>query len=253
MSLFHSIQAWRSKVGIRTRHETSRRGFTLMEVLTVLTIMAVLAAVSLPAVSSFTSAGRTNQALASLAGEFAIAREYAVTQNTFVWVAFSSWTNSTGQKELSVAVVGSQDGTDPASGSSGWTQFSYGTVPAQGLGLVSKIITIPQLELANAGSFTTTQIPSLPTVTPAVSSSSNSMPSSSSSFFSMNVPGTGPQTFTQAVEFLPDGEARNGAGTINVVEIDVQPLRGGSSLPDNKNVAAVRINGLTCEATIYRP
>jgi prepilin-type N-terminal cleavage/methylation domain-containing protein len=246
-------RGFRAKVSMNFTGKNSCRGFSLIELLIVLSLMALLTALSAPAVFSLSSSGRTNQAITSLAGALEIARQYAVAQNTYTWVAFSETTDASGQKLLVVAIVGSQDGTDPAAGSNSWSQYNYGPVPGPGLALVNKVITFPQVELQDAASFSSSQIPGLPDVQPPVSSGSNSVATSSSGFFTINLPGVGTQTFTQAIEFLPDGEARNGVGAIDVVDIDMQPVEGGGAVPNNKNVAVLRVNGLTGEAAIYRP
>jgi hypothetical protein len=56
--------------------------------------------------------------------------------------------------------------------------------------------------------------------------------------------------FTQAIEFTPSGQARNGGGPVDVIDVDLQPQKG--TVNDPKNVAVLRVNGLTGETAVYR-
>jgi prepilin-type N-terminal cleavage/methylation domain-containing protein len=227
-----------------------QRAFSLVEMLVVISIMAILTAIAAPSLMGPTSSGRMNKNLLKLSGLLEEARQYAIAQNTYVWVAFEPGTDATGAKTLSVALVASNDGTDPASPSS-WSGNSYGTVPSAQMGLVSKIVTLNQFSLSDAGTYGTAILPSLPATPTPVSSPANSLASNSSGFFNLQIPGTsGLQTFTEAVEFTPTGEARNGSNPVDLVELDCQPQRGTSS--DTNNVAVIRVNGLTGESIIYR-
>jgi type II secretory pathway pseudopilin PulG len=224
--------------------------------LVVISIMALLTAIAAPALMGPTSSGRMNSNLLQLSGLLEQARQYAIAQNTYVWVAFAPGTDSTGLKTLSVALVVSNDGTDPASPSS-WAGYSYGTAPSPQFSLISKIVTLRQISLLNAGTFGTTVMPSLPTTPAPVTSTGNSVAGMNSSgsgigtYFNLQIPGTATtQTFTEAVQFTPTGEVRNGSNPVDLVELDCQPEKGTSA--DTNNVAVIRVNGLTGESVIYR-
>jgi Tfp pilus assembly protein FimT len=222
----------------------------LVELLAVIAIMVILAFVSLPALTSLLGSGNTNQNISQLNGILELAREYAVANNTYVWVAFSPATGSGGVSSLSVAVLGSNDGTDPASSSSapwGNANCSYGTVPNSEISLVNKVIILQQISLQNAGTYAVNSLPA----TPAVTSTANSVASSSHGFFSMTLPGGSTAVnFTQGIEYLPTGQARNASGPINVIDLDVDPQMG--TVSQTKNAAVVRLNGLTGEPVVYR-
>jgi prepilin-type N-terminal cleavage/methylation domain-containing protein len=227
-----------------------QRGFTLVEMLVVISTVALLTVIAAPALIGPTSSGRMNSNLLQLSGLLEQARQYAIAQNTYVWVAFAPGTNSTGLKTRSVALVASNDGTDPASPSS-WAGNSYGTVPNAQIGLISNIITLRQISLLNAGTFGASVMPSLPATPAPVTSTANSVASNSSGFFELQIPGTSAaQAFTEAVEFTPTGEVRNGSNPVDLVDLDCQPERGTSA--DANNVAVIRVNGLTGESVIYR-
>ena len=227
----------------------ARKAFSLVELLVVIAIIAILTAAGGPAISALTSSGTANQNISQLSGILEQAREYAVAQNTYVWVAFYPSTAANGSKQVSVAVVASADGSDPASNSnSAWQEYSYGAVPSSTLSLVSKIVTLKQVSLQSAGAFT---FPSLP-ATPSVADPINSVASNSNAgFFTINLPGVGASTsFTQAVEFTPSGQARNSASPVDVIDVDLKPQKG--TVDDSSNVAVLRISGLTGETAVYR-
>lgn len=224
-----------------------QKAFTLVELLAVISAMAIMAAIAVPSLMGLTSSGRMNQNLLELSGLLEEARQYALAQNTYVWVAFLSRTDSNGIKTLSVAVLASKDGIDPASPAS-WVTNPYGDVPNAQIGLVGKIITLRQISLLPAATLTSAQIPDLPAAPAPINGVANS-----SGFFNLQIPGTSaPQAFTQALQFTPSGEARNGINPVDLVELDLEPQKG-NAIPDQDNVAVIRVNGLTGESVIYRP
>ncbi len=226
-----------------------------MELLVVISVIAILSAAGGPAISALTSSGSADQNISQLSGILEQAREYAVSQNTYVWVAFYNSTAPNGSSQVSVAVVASTDGTDPAgaSGVSTWQTYPYGTVPGEGLALINKIVTLKQLNIKSA-----TQViapASLPVVTPPVTSTANSIndgtTNNSTGLFSIQVPGSSvTSSFIPGVQFTPSGQARNSSSPVNVIDLDLQPQKG--TVNDAKNVAVLRMNGLTGETVVYR-
>jgi prepilin-type N-terminal cleavage/methylation domain-containing protein len=220
---------------------SQKKGFTLVELLTVISIMAVMAAISIPSVFSLTSSGKMNQTTSELGGILEQARQYAAAQNTYVWVTFNTQTTNNIDL-LTVAVVASTDGTDPTITS------STATVPSTGLNLISKIRTFQQVQLKTAGTFPANQVASLPT-TP-VTGAPNAL--SGSDTFNVQIPGnTTTSAFTQSIEFTPSGEARNTSSPIDIIEFGLEPAVN-SSIPNPLNVAVVRVNGITGQAIVYR-
>jgi prepilin-type N-terminal cleavage/methylation domain-containing protein len=228
-----------------------RSAFTLVEMLVVLVIMAILSVLAAPAISSLLSGKNATRNISELSDTLELARQYATANNTYVWVAFYPNTGSDNTHSLSVAVLASNDGTDPESTTStpwGTTGCNYGTVPSSEISLVSKVTTLKQISLQNAGSFSVDTLPATPTVTASV----NSLVTSSSGLFNMALPGAStPVEFTEGVEFLPSGQVRNSSSPINVIDLDVQPQTGSAS--QTQNVAVLRINGLTGQTVVYRP
>jgi type II secretory pathway pseudopilin PulG len=208
--------------------------------LVVIAVIASLVSLAVPSIGSIFGGAKVNQTITELGGLLEQARQYAVAQNTHVWVLFN--TDTVGSIDtLSIAVVASKDGTDPG---------SYGTVPSDNFTLISKMRTFPQFQLKNAGYFTSDKIPLLP-LSPPVSDSANNLSASKS--FSIKPPGNaGSVTFDRSLEFTPGGEARNASNPIDIIEFGLQPAKT-SSTPDANNVVVMRVNGLTGQTLVYRP
>jgi prepilin-type N-terminal cleavage/methylation domain-containing protein len=230
---------------IRLKYARVKAGFTLIELLLVLAIISILSVLSVLAISSLQGSGNMNKNISALSGSLELAREYAVSKNTYVWVAFYPSSASNGLNLLSVAVLASNDGSDPASATPSWATYNYGTVPTSEISLINKIVTLQQISMLNAASLSPNSLPT----TPAVTSGANSI--ATGNFFALALPGTpAPVTFTQAIEFLPTGQVRNSSNPVDAIDLDVQPEKG--NVQDTKNIAVLRINGLTGQTVVYR-
>jgi prepilin-type N-terminal cleavage/methylation domain-containing protein len=93
------------------------KGFTLMEMLVVLAIISVLSALAIPALVSLMQARNLTQNIDQLSGMLEVARNEAITRDTYVWVGIQSMT-ANGNSGLQVAAVASIDGTGNNTGSS---------------------------------------------------------------------------------------------------------------------------------------
>lgn len=230
-------------------HRTSmveNSGFSLTELLVVIGIVTLLALISIPSIGALSSANRVGQTISTIAGVLEQAREYAVAQNTHVWVGFN--VDNT-QNTITMVVVASKDGTNLAEA----LPVNLGLAPSSTLDLVYRPQTFKQMALKEAGdgtvqSYFTT--PLLPT-----SDSSNALCSGVS--VSVKIPGyTAATAFTRLLQFTPSGGVRNGTGTINLVEFGLQPrptAQASNNSAGAANVCVVRVNGVTGQTRVYRP
>jgi prepilin-type N-terminal cleavage/methylation domain-containing protein len=217
------------------------KGFTLVELLVVMAIITLLAALAGPGIIAMVKAPKIDQAVTSCTSALEWARQYAVANNTYTWVAFyQDNTDATGSK-VYIAILASADGTDPTAG------FTVtGTVPAANYNLLYKITAFPQISLESAGANTWS---GLSTPTPTPSSLANNVVN-----FSLNVPAKGAsEQFNQVLQFSPAGEARVSSGLVSLIELGLSPVKGPSNSLDTHNVAVLRVAGMTGQATLYRP
>lgn len=216
----------------------SREAFSLIELLTVMGVIGLLMSVAVPALSNLTKGSQMNQALVEVTESLEQARQYAVAQNTYVWVAFNNVAASQGADEqVRMAVLVSRSGGDLAA----WGVDDTTSTTAQ-TQLVARPRTFNQVKLSNAGTFSRSQIASLP---------EGAVDSLGVANFKIKVPGGQNESFTRAIQFTPSGEARTTANMAGMVELGLQPTRAKEA--DAYNVAVVRVNGLTGQTRLFRP
>lgn len=229
---------------MKLRPQKPGSGFTLVELLVVIAIMSVLVALAIPALTSMAKGNQMNQALIELSGTLEQARQYAISRNTYVWVAMRPNPTGANGDELSVAVLSSKTGTDP----SPWS--SYGSVPNDQIDLATRVRTFDQIRLEEAGTFTSSDIPGLSGKT--TTSASKNSPADNTASFRIKLPGaSGTTDFTRVIQFTPNGEARVSSNVIDVIEFGLRPTRGKSG--EQNNVAVLRVNGLTGQTSVFRP
>lgn len=221
----------------RTRPDNQIAGaFSIVELLTVMGMIALLLSMAVPAVSSILKGSQMTQALTEVSGLLEQARQYAIAQNTYVWVAFNDAPTAT-DAQLRVVVLASKSGTEiPTWGMDDATAVTSLTR------LLNRVKTFKQVKWNQANTFGTAQIASLP---PAIADNPGA------ANFTIMVPGDGAKIFDKAIEFTPSGEARTSMSMAGIVEFGLQPTRGLA--PDPANVAVVRVNGLTGQSAIFRP
>lgn len=222
----------------RTRHQNAdrTRAFTLLELLTVLGIMALVSIASVPAVSALTKSSKINQAMSQITGTLEQARQYAVANNTYTWVAFYQDNNSTDGSKVHVATLGSKDGTDPTDG------FTMGgSVDMEKVIPLNRNASFAQVQLKQAGANAWPTLPAVPAVY-----------LSNTVSFGVNIPGKGVTAFNQVVQFTPAGEAKVSPGIPSVIELGLRPVHAGNA-ENADNIAVIRIAGMTGQTRLFRP
>jgi Tfp pilus assembly protein FimT len=210
--------------------------FTILELLTVIGIMALVSVASMPAVSALTKSSKINQAMSQITSTLEQARQYAVANNTYTWVAF--YQDSTAQEgsEVYVATLGSRDGTDPTDGFT-----TGGNVDMSRVIPLNRNASFAQVQLKQPGA---NSWPALPSVTASQLAGNVT--------FRINIPGKGETSFDQVIQFTPAGEARVSPGLPSVIELGLRPELGGN-VADANNIAVIRVAGMTGQTRLFRP
>jgi len=217
--------------------------------LVVIAVIGVLAGASVPALSGLTRSGNTNRAIVGVAGALDLARQYAVSKNTYTWVVFAANPSATGGASLYATILGSRDGSNTADGASPVNldvKTTYDLGVAQGnIEMLQKIVVLPNAMIAPLAN------------SPAPSDVTPSGPNTKVSF---HFPGSASESAKflnehpdsqRVVQFNPTGQARVSSSMSRRVEIGLKPMKG--AVADEVNVAAIQIDGGTGQTQVYRP
>jgi prepilin-type N-terminal cleavage/methylation domain-containing protein len=218
--------------------QRSRRGFTLVELLTVIAIMALMTGAAVSAVSAIKDAGSLTRGASDLTGTLDQARSYAMANNTYVFVGLTERDGVNpdleGQGQVIVTIKGSRNGT---------RDFGTGGANLQEL---TKIRRLENLRIAD-GLPNTGEL-SRPAVTDSyrVGNEAFAAPESISA--------RGYQ-FTKIIQFDPRGAASVPSSTPMIpqwIEIGLAPVRGPAA-EGGENCAVLVLDGVTGSTKIYRP
>jgi prepilin-type N-terminal cleavage/methylation domain-containing protein len=218
----------------------SSAGFSLIELLMVLAVISLVMTFAASGISSMFHADQFDESLSTLTGLMDRAREAAVADNRYVWVAFTANpASSSPAAGVGVTILESLDGTDTLNNfTSGTSSSPLAISSANDLRVILPLQHLAGVDIMNAGTVTLSNAPSV-----TAASIPGSMDLTTSG-------GATPSTFTRVVEFAPDGEARLATGTWdNWIEFDLQSSISTSS-PDK---AVARLSTLTGRLTVYRP
>lgn len=215
-----------------------RRAFSLIELLAVIAIMGVLITLSTIGWQSMSASGKFSKAVYDIVGIIEQARAHAIAQNTYVWVVlYENAPANQGPTEVYVAVLSSNDGTDPFK----WAGAVQ--LPSDDLTPLSRLLCLKGVHLQNTDLFAAPTDASLPAQTPdfrcTAPTELGSVTLSSAS------PGYG------VIQITPNGAARNGLNPLESIWIGLQPSYSASKFDANQS-SSVEINGFTGMATVHR-
>lgn len=213
----------------------SRKGFSLVELLCVITIVSILASVTGPAIIGMISGDQLTNNAYQLSGIAQQARTTAMSQHTYVWLSFYSYTNSGAPAVMAATVQINSGLAEQPSASGGNFRF------------VSKPVILRNTSVAAATAYTSLTGVVLP-------NTDVSLPPSSTPYsFQMSVPGNSSATFTDCIVFGPDGQVYlpDNTGAISAPTAIVG--MGINASPSHTlRTAAIQIRGLSGQVSVFR-
>jgi prepilin-type N-terminal cleavage/methylation domain-containing protein len=210
------------------------RGFTLTELLLVICIMVLLASAITTGFNSISQARGVTEAAEQISGAVDLARNEAVTRQTYVWLALQP-TNTNGNSSLIVGVFYSKDGS------------SATNTNGSNLASVVKPLVIEKVALTNASALN---------LGGYLTAGSTDLYSSTAAGFSFQSGKANNFTNCMSLTFMPLGEVTTqlspGAsdGFIPYIMIGLQGMRGMSAMSNND--IAIGIDGSVGVPSIIR-
>jgi len=193
---------------------TRTHAFSLIELLVVIAIISLLTTLTIPAVGSINSASKRTQFLSTFSNVLETARQYAVANNTYVWVAFGEKDNN-----LYTATVSSRSGLSQGYGPAEiWNNQTINLQNADDFSLISRVVKLGEYTISSA---------------PADFSSQPG--------FQTTAGGTGSLLLSRSVQFSPSGEARVAPGLRGDMVFAAKAVQGQFADREEKIV----VNGLT--------
>ena len=228
----------------------ARRGFSLVELLTVLVIISILSALAFAAFTSLGKSDSFNNATSTISTLLEQARAYAMANNTYVFVGIeetngsqpASGPQSAGIGRVAIQAFAALDGTM--------------NLTASNLTAIDRLQVLNNVDLPAALSATSGTLPNRPTADYFLGSNIFPAVSSSSAITSRNF------SFTKIIAFDSLGVVHVPAATpptgFQYIEIDVQPANGSTVLDTSANVSAypnvsaIEVDATNGVVTVYR-
>lgn len=219
--------------------------FSLVELLSVIAVISLLTSMLVPAVSNLARGNDMSRAVSGVAGTLDLAREYAVSQNTYTWVVMAGSSEKGG---IRAVILGSKDGSNTADGVTtvdlDGTQAYDLSSTGGNIVLLRRAALFPNVTI---GKLLSSPAPATPASVEMNDDVSFRFASSSSdvlSFLNAN------PTAQRIVQFSPNGQARVSGSLVQSIELGVKSLKG--TTPDEVNACAIRLSGLTGQTQVYR-
>jgi len=244
---------------------TRRSGFSLVELLVVMGIIVLMAALVIPAMNTIKGGGDITKTASDLSDLIQQARAYAMGNNTYVYLGLKEvdqmaggYTDGKGQ--IIAAIIASKTGQRPFAtpGSATPTDLSNSTNDITALSRLQRFdnthLAGGMGELNNAGGMTNV-------ATAPYAADLGATDAATTFEWPVGGSGTSSTKFTKVIEFDPQGVARlqsNGVTSLDQIqgwiEIPLQPSKGSAGVAANeKNAAAVQVDGMTGNVQIFRP
>jgi type II secretory pathway pseudopilin PulG len=215
-----------------------RGGFSLIELMVVMTIIITVGAMSMPLTSSLISSNKVERSLRILSGTLEQARQYALARNTYVWVAFTDSTPGDPKSGPTMVVLEARDGVDALN----WSTVPVSLAGNADIAMVGMMQQLTSVQLTDAGKLAVTGMPAITGTLKSLQPVNLTMPR----------PGGASLTFTRAIQFTPDGQARVQFYT-TAIELGLQPAAIKANAPQSGNVAVLRLGTYTGKLQVYRP
>ena len=226
----------------------NRRGFSLTELMVVMGIIAMILGFAAPAIVGVLKGKKVEQAIGALSGILESARMDAITQNSYYWTGVAAVPKSkpttSGQDELWVMTFRATKGEN--------------RVPTEATSIIPTSI-LQRIE--GVGLVKKADLPSV--VSASVPDTAVDMSASTASSIPLKwggAGGTGDMTFDKLVLFTPRGEALLETGSAGALPLPEQYLLfglgrtvEGKLIPNEKDLAAVLISGITGRVNVVRP
>jgi prepilin-type N-terminal cleavage/methylation domain-containing protein len=268
---------WQANNAARIREPS---GFTFVELLVVIALIGVLMVLVTPAFTSIKSAGDVTNAAYRIRDALEQARNYAMANNTYVWVGFyeedgsvpsATPTATPGTGRVVISIVASKDGTTIYNANSSSNPDPIDPTRLIQVGKLVKVENI-HLPLFAVGSGTGDTFDTRATLQfdpggvgyndsrfGEINLSGNQSAPITNSQFPFQYPVGNPApdaqyTFRKTLRFNPRGECSiNSTYKMRrVAEIGLQPTRGNVADTNTRNVVAIQFSGIGGNFKIYR-
>ncbi len=214
-------------------------GFSLIELLVVMGVISVMLALGAQVGSGVFRSNTFSGNVAKLSGVLDQARQYAIANNTYVWVAFANEAPSADQPtgRVGIAVVASLDGTK----SVGWNETVNVSSPSAQVAPINKVIWLDGAKLDASASASDLPADNRPSETGENLAQGTK--------FNLRS-GGGATAFDRVAVFTPRGEAAVAPSPVAFADIAVRPAIENAGA-DSK-IALIQLNGPTGAQRVYR-